>query len=225
MNYWIIFGGFLLISYLVSNNLKRKFKKFSKISSPNGITGYDVAVRMLKAHGIYDVKVTSVGGTLTDHYNPSNKTINLSQDVYHGANISALSVAAHECGHAVQHAQAYTWLTLRSQLVPAVNFSSQWMQWVIFAGFIFINSFPQLLLIGIVLFAITTLFSFVTLPVEIDASRRALVWLRESGITNIETQPKAESALRSAAYTYVVAALGSLASLAYYVMIYMGVDD
>lgn len=225
MTYWILFGGFLLISLLVSKNLERRFKKYAKIPSPQGMTGRDIAIRMLHEHGIRDVDVSITNGHLSDHYNPQNKTIALSQKVYYGQNISALAVAAHECGHAVQHAQSYTWLTMRSKMVPAVEFSSRWMHWVILGGFLLLNAFPQLLLFGIGLFALTTLFSFITLPVEIDASRRALSWLSQSGITNIETQSKAESALRAAAYTYVVAALGSLASLLYYVMIFLGVDD
>lgn len=225
MNYWILFGLIALASFWASSNLKRKFKKYSLVPSPRNLSGYDIATKMLESNGIHDVTVTSVNGTLTDHYNPTNKTINLSQDVYHGQNISALAIAAHECGHAIQHVESYSWLNLRSKLVPAVQFSSRWVQWVILAGFLLLNTFPSLLLVGIVLFAITTLFSFITLPVEIDASRRALTWLSASGITNIETHSKAEDALKSAAYTYVVAALGSLASLAYYVLVYIGVSD
>jgi Zn-dependent membrane protease YugP len=215
----------MLLSYIASNTLKRRFKKYSKIPSPNGMTGYDVARQMLASHGINDVKVEATRGHLSDHYNPTTKTIKLSEAVFYGNNIAALAIAAHECGHAVQHARAYTWLTLRSQLVPIVELSSRWVHWVILAGFLIINTFPQLLLVGIVLFAITTLFSFITLPVEIDASKRALTWLSNAGITNVKTHPKAKSALRTAAYTYVIAALGSLASLAYYLMIYLGVDD
>lgn len=225
LSYWIIFGAFVLLSYIASSTLKRRFKKYSKIPSPNGMTGKDAASQMLKSHGIYDVKIEPTQGHLSDHYNPTTKTVRLSEAVYYGNNIASLAIAAHECGHAVQHAKAYAWLTMRSQLVPMVEFSSRWMHWVILAGFLLINTFPQLLLAGIVLFAITTLFSFITLPVEIDASRRALVWLRDAGITNKDTHHKAESALRSAAYTYVVAALGSLATLAYYLMIYLGADD
>lgn len=225
MSYWIIFGSIILFSFLANNNVKRKFKKFSKTPSPNGMSGRDIAERMLRDNGIHDVSIMATQGQLTDHYNPNNKTINLSEAVYHGQNISALAIAAHECGHAVQHANAYTWLTLRSQIVPAVEFSSRWVHWVILAGFLLINSFPQLLLAGIVLFTITTIFTFITLPVEIDASKRALAWLSTAGITNIDTQPKAESALKAASYTYVVAALASLASLAHYVLIYIGIDD
>lgn len=186
------------------------------------MTGADVARKMLQDNGIYDVTVTSTPGMLTDHYNPVNKTVNLSEGVYSSNSIMAAAVAAHECGHAVQHARAYAPLTLRSKLVPVVQFSSSIVQWVLLAGIIMIQSFPGLLLGGIILFATTTLFSFVTLPVEIGADRRALVWLSRSGITNSYNHTQAEDALRSAAYTYVVAALGSLATLIYYVMIFMG---
>ena len=215
----------MLLSYIASNTFKKRFKQYSKIPSPNGMTGYDTAVRMLSSHGITDVKVEATRGHLSDHYNPTTKTIKLSEAVYYGHNLSSLAIAAHECGHAIQHANSYTWLNLRSQLVPMVELSSRWMHWVILAGVLLINTFPQLLLVGILLFALTTLFSFITLPVEIDASKRALAWLSNAGITNIDTQAKAKSALQSAAYTYIVAALGSLATLAYYLMIYMGVDD
>lgn len=225
ISYWVIFGVFMLLSYITSNTLKKRFKKYSKIPSPNGMTGYSVAVQMLSSQGINDVKIEATKGHLSDHYNPTTKTIKLSEPVYYGKNIAALAIAAHECGHAVQHANAYMWLTLRSQLVPVVEFSSRWVHWVILGGFLLINTFPQLLLAGIILFAFTTLFSFITLPVEIDASKRALNWLSSAGITNTETHSKAESALRAAAYTYVVAALGSLASLAYYLLIYLGADD
>jgi Zn-dependent membrane protease YugP len=159
---------------------------------------------------------------LTDHYNPADKTINLSEEVYYGTNVAAAAVAAHETGHAVQHAQAYAWLGLRSSLVPAVSFSSRYLQWVLLAGILMVQSFPALLLFGIFLFAMTTLFSFITLPVEINASNRALVWMQTSGITTAQTHEKAEDALRWAGYTYVVAALSSLATLLYYVSIYMG---
>ena len=189
------------------------------------MTGRDVAERMLRDHGITDVKIESVQGQLTDHYNPVNKTINLSPDVYNGRNISAAAVAAHECGHAVQHATAYAWLNLRSKLVPAVSFSSKWVQWILLAGIFTVTTFPALLVIGIVLFALTTLFSFITLPVEINASKRALVWLSSAGITSYQNHDKAQDALKWAAYTYVVAALGSLATLIYYVMILLGARD
>lgn len=222
---WILFGVIALVSWLVQANLQRKFKKYSKIPTGNGMTGRDVAIKMLNDNGIYDVKVISTQGQLTDHYNPTNKTVNLSEGVYESNSIMAAAVAAHECGHAVQHERAYAPLKMRSALVPAVSFASRWVMWILLAGIFLLNSFPQLLLAGIVLFAITTLFSFVTLPVEIDASKRALVWLSSSGITNSYNHTQAESALRSAAYTYVVAALGSLATLVYYIMIFMGRRD
>ncbi len=217
---WIIFGAVMIVSLIVSQVLKARFRAYSQIPTNYGLTGRDVAEKMLKDAGLYDVKVISVPGQLTDHYNPLNKTVNLSQEVYQRASIAAAAVAAHECGHAVQHAQAYAPLKLRSALVPMVSFASQWVSWILLGGILLINSFPQLLLLGIILFAMTTLFSFITLPVEINASYRALAWLNRSGITNFETHPKAESALRWAAYTYVVAALGSLATLLYYIMIY-----
>jgi len=219
---WIIFIGVALVSWLVQMNLQSKFKKYSKISLGNGMTGHDVAEKMLHDNGIYDVQVTHIQGQLTDHYNPDKKTVNLSDAVYSEGSLMSAAVAAHECGHAVQHARAYAPLALRSKLVPAVSFASQWMTWLLLAGIIFLNSFPQLLEAGIILFAITTLFSFVTLPVEINASQRALVWLSSSGVTNSYNHRNAESALRAAAYTYVVAALGSLATLVYYVFIFMG---
>lgn len=222
---YIIFGVFALISWLISSNLKSKFKKYSKIPLSNGMTGRAVAEKMLHDHGIFNVKVISTAGQLTDHYNPLNKTVNLSEGVYASNSVAAAAVAAHECGHAVQHATAYAPLTLRSKLVPVVSFASSWMQWVLLAGILMVQSFPQLLLAGIVLFATTTLFSFVTLPVEINASSRALAWLSNAGITNYETYAPAKDALKSAAYTYVVAALGSLATLVYYIMIFLGNRD
>jgi len=223
--YIVIFIGFMLLSLIVSQVLKSKFRKYSAIPIGNGYTGKDIAEKMLRDKGIYDVKVISVEGQLTDHYNPETKTVNLSPDVYSKSSISAAAVAAHECGHAVQHAEAYAFLRMRSALVPAVNFASNWVQWVLLAGILLINTFPQLLLAGIILFAATTLFSFITLPVEIDASRRALLWLTESGITARETHEKAQDALKWAAYTYVVAALASLATLLYYIMIFTGRRD
>jgi uncharacterized protein len=225
MNIWIIFIGFMLLSWIVSMVLKSKFKKYSRILLDNGMSGKDVAERMLRDNGITDVRVVSVQGHLTDHYNPTDKTINLSQDVYNGRNISAAAVAAHEIGHAVQHSQAYAWLGFRSKLVPAVSFASKWVQWILLAGVLLVQSFPALLLAGIVLFAMTTVFSFITLPVEIDASRRALAWLSNAGITSYQNHDKAKDALKWAAYTYVVAALGSLATLMYYVMIFLGSRD
>lgn len=225
ISYWILFIAIAVASWLVQANLSNKFKRFSRIPIGGGMTGRDVALKMLHDNGIYDVNVTSTRGMLTDHYNPMNKTVNLSEGVYGSCSVAAAAVAAHECGHAVQHAQAYAPLKLRSSLVPFVSFASNWMMWVLLAGMLTLNVYPQIMLLGIILFATTTLFSFVTLPVEIDASRRALKWLGSAGITNISNHNAAESALRSAAYTYVVAALGSLATLCYYVMIYLGRRD
>ena len=219
---YFIFGIVALVSWLIQRSLKSKFENYSKIRLPNGMTGKQVAEKMLRDNGIYDVTVTSTDGHLTDHYNPLTKTVNLSENVYGSSSIAAAAIAAHECGHAVQDSLAYAPLKLRSALVPAVNFASNWMQWVLLAGIILVRSFPQLLLAGILLFAITTLFSFITLPVEIDASSRALAWLNGSGITNYETHDQAKDALKTAAYTYVVAALGSLAMLVYYIMIFLG---
>lgn len=222
---YIIFGVFALISWAISSSLQSKFKKYSKLPIPYGMTGKDVAEKMLHDNGIYDVQVISTSGHLTDHYNPATKTVNLSENVYASSSVAAAAIAAHECGHAVQHATAYAPLTLRSKLVPVVSFANQWVSWVLLAGIIFVNTFPQLLLAGIVLFAATTLFSFITLPVEINASSRALAWLSNAGITNYETDGPAKDALKTAAYTYVVAALGSLATLIYYVLIYLGRRD
>lgn len=184
MSYWVLFIGIAVVSWLVQMNLQNKFKKYSKIPTGNGMTGRDVALKMLHDNGIYDVQVTHTPGRLTDHYNPTNKTVNLSEGVYESNSIMAAAVAAHECGHAVQHARMYAPLKMRSALVPVVNFASSIMTWVLLGGILLINSFPQLLLAGIILFAMTTLFSFITLPVEINASKRALVWLSSSGITN-----------------------------------------
>lgn len=225
INIWVLFIGFMILSWIVSATLKSKFKKYSKIPVDNGMSGRDVAERMLRDNGIYDVRVESVQGSLTDHYNPENKTINLSQDVYNGRSISAAAVAAHETGHAVQHATAYAWLGFRSKMVPVVSFSSKWVQWVLLGGVLLVNTFPALLLAGIVLFALTTLFSFITLPVEVNASHRALAWLSTAGITSYQNHDKAQDALKWAAYTYVVAALGSLATLLYYIMIFTGGRD
>lgn len=219
---WILFIAIALLSWIVSATLQSKFKKYSKIPLTNGMTGRDVAEKMLHDNGIYDVSVTSTSGVLTDHYNPANKTVNLSEAVYSSNSVAAAAVAAHECGHAVQHAYAYGPLKMRSALVPAVSFASKWVMWVLLAGIFAINVFPQLLWFGIGLFALTTIFSFVTLPVEINASKRALVWLDSSGITNVSNHDMAKDALKWAAYTYVVAALGSLATLVYYIMIALG---
>lgn len=218
--YWILFISIAIISYIVQSSLQNKFEKYSKMGLSNGMTGREVAEKMLRDNGIYDVRVTSTSGMLTDHYNPANKTVNLSEGVYNSCSVAAAAVAAHECGHAVQHARAYAPLRMRSALVPVVQFSSSIMSWVLLGGILLVNSFPQLLLFGICLFAMTTLFSFITLPVEIDASRRALVWLSSAGITNAYNHNQAKDALKSAAYTYVVAALGSLATLIYYISIY-----
>ena len=218
--YWILFIGIAIISWIVSYSLEQKFKKYSKESLP--MTGKEVAEKMLHDHGIMDVQITCIDGQLTDHYNPANKTVNLSKDVYHGANIAAAAVAAHECGHAVQHEVAYAPLKMRSALVPVVSFASHWMTWILLIGMLTVETFPQLLMVGIALFATTTLFSFITLPVEVDASRRAVNWLQEAGITNREATEMASDALHSAAYTYVVAALSSLATLVYYILILTG---
>ena len=220
--YWILFGGIALVSFLVQWNLKNKFEKFGKILLPNRMTGKDVAIKMLHDNGIYDVRVISTPGQLTDHYNPVDKTVNLSEDVYNDCSVAAAAVAAHECGHALQHATAYAPLKMRSSLVPVVSFASSWMQWVLLIGIFTIEIFPQIMLGGIILFAMTTLFAFITLPVEINASMRAVSWLKNAGITTYETQPMASEALRSAAYTYVAAALGSLATLVYYILMFLG---
>lgn len=215
-----LFGIITLVSWLVQKSLELKFKKYSEVSLP--LSGREVAEKMLHDNGIYDVEVISVDGQLTDHYNPSNKTVNLSEPVFEQRSVAAAAVAAHECGHAVQHAVGYAPLRLRSALVPAVSFSSKWMPWILLAGVLLVNFSVIPLGVGIVLFAITTLFSFITLPVEINASMRAVKWLEQAGITNSETAPMAKSALKSAAYTYVVAALSSLATLLYYIVIFLG---
>jgi len=211
----------MLASWMVGNQLKARFKKYSQIPINYGLSGKDIAEKMLHANGIYDVQVMSVEGQLTDHYHPGKKTVNLSHNVYYGQSIAAAAVAAHECGHAVQHARAYSWLQMRSALVPVVSVTSRWVQWILLAGILLVQTVPQILLAGIILFALTTLFSFITLPVEIDASRRALAWLKTSGITSDTTQVQAQDALKWAAYTYVVAALSSLATLVYFILIYL----
>lgn len=222
---WIIFIAIALASYLIQANLNNKFKKYSRMPLGNGMTGREVAEKMLHDNGIYDVRVISTPGQLTDHYNPTNKTVNLSEGVYLSDSVAAAAVAAHECGHAVQHAVAYGPLKMRSALVPVVSAASNWVSWILLAGILLIQSFPQVLLFGIILFACTTLFSLITLPVEIDASRRALAWLSRAGITTSRNQTQARDALKSAAYTYVIAAISSLATLIYYIMIYMGRRD
>lgn len=218
---WIVFGALAILSFVASKRVESKFKKYSKIAMNYGMTGREVAEKMLYDNDIHNVTIQEVNGTLTDHYNPVNRTLNLSHDVYYGTSVAAAAVAAHECGHAVQHATAYAWLTMRSTLVPMVNFSNKFVSWVLLAGILLVNKFQGLLLAGIILFAVTTLFSLVTLPVEINASKRALLWLNTHDVTSADTHPYAESALRSAAYTYVIAALTSLATLCYYVLIYL----
>jgi Zn-dependent membrane protease YugP len=225
MGIYLIFGFFMLLSWLVSNRLRSKFREFSAIPVNFGMSGKDVAEKMLRDNGIFDVKVISVDGQLTDHYNPADKTVNLSQEVYHGRHVAAAAVSAHEVGHAVQHARSYAWLTMRSKLVPVVSVASRYLQWVLLAGILLINVSSVPLGIGIALFAMTTIFSFVTLPVEFDATRRGLEWLRTANITTSETTPYATEALRWAALTYVIAALSSLATLMYYVMIFLGRRD
>jgi uncharacterized protein len=222
---FILIIGFMLLSWLIGSKLKNKFKEYSMIPNSAGMSGKEIAEKMLKDNGIYDVNVISVQGHLSDHYNPSDKTVNLSPEVYQGRSVAAAAVSAHEVGHAVQHAHAYTWLQMRSTLVPVVSFASKYMMWVLLGGVIVLSYFPenpQLLLAGIILFATTTLFSFITLPVEFDASRRALVWINSVGITRGQENTQAKDALKWAAMTYVVAALASLATLAHYIMIYMG---
>jgi Zn-dependent membrane protease YugP len=225
MAIYLISIAFMIIGWLVSMQLKRKFNQYSQTPISSGLSGKEIAEKMLRDNNIHDVKVISVEGRLTDHYNPIDKTVNLSHDVYYGRNAAAAAVSAHECGHAVQHARAYSMLQLRSALVPIVSFASQWVHWVLLGGILMINTFPSLLLIGITLFAATTAFSFITLPVEFDASRRALVWLESARITNSQEHVQSKDALWWAAMTYVVAALSALATLMYYIMIYMGRRD
>lgn len=218
--YWILFIAITVASWLVSALMEQRFKKFSKVYLH--LTGKEVAEKMLRDNGIYDVQVVSTTGHLTDHYDPRTKTVNLSESVYNSNSVAAAAVAAHECGHALQHALEYAPLQMRSALVPIVSFSSKWVTWVLLGGILLLETFPNLLLIGIILYGLTTLFSFITLPVEINASTRAIAWLEQAGITNNETTPMAATALRSAAYTYVVAALASLGTLVYYISIFLG---
>ncbi|MBI5916999.1 MAG: zinc metallopeptidase [Bacteroidetes bacterium] len=220
--YWVIAGGLSLIGFLVSNKLKGKFQHYSQFGLRANLSGAEVAANMLRYYGITDVKITMGQGFLSDHYNPLTKTVNLSPDVYQGRSISAAAVAAHECGHAVQHANAYAWLQLRSTLVPVVNVAASAQQWLLILAFVLLNSFPQLMLLTIIVFAVTTLFSLITLPVEFDASRRALVWLDESGVASGAEYDGAKDALKWAAMTYVSAALSSLVMLAYLVLRYVG---
>ena len=224
MGIYLIFFGLTLASWWVQNSLSKKFSKYGRIPLSHPMSGRDVAIAMLRSHGINDVIVTSVAGDLTDHFNPVNRTVNLSQSVYATNSIAAAAVAAHECGHAVQHQVGYSMLRLRSALVPAVSFASQWVSWVILGGILLLQVFvfPYLLLLGIAMFAITALFSLVTLPVEVDASRRAMLWLEQSGITQGESTAMAKDVLRAAAYTYVIAALGSLATVIYYLLLFTG---
>ncbi len=209
----------MLASFLVQNMLQRRFEKYSKVPLTNGMTGAEVARKMMNDNGIYDVKVECIPGMLTDHYNPATKTVNLSEAVYSGRSVAAAAVAAHECGHVVQHAVGYAPLKMRTALVPIVTFSNNIVMWILLFGVMMVNVFPALLWLGIILFAATTLFSFVTLPVEINASSRAVNWLESAGITNYETKPMAIDALKWAAYTYVIAALSSLATLFYYISV------
>lgn len=217
MNIWLIMILVMVLSFIVQQMLQSRFEKYSKVSLPSGMSGAEVALKMLHDNGIYDVKVVPTRGMLTDNYNPTNKTLNLSESVYGSRNVAAAAVAAHECGHAIQHATGYAPLRMRSALVPVVSFASSIVQWVLLAGVIMINTFPSLIWIGIGLFAMTTLFSFITLPVEINASERAVQWLSDARITDTVTTPMAKDALKWAAYTYVIAAVGSLATLLYYI--------
>ena len=217
MNIWIIMILVMVLSFIVQQMLQSRFNKYSQVGLPSGMSGAEVAQKMLRDHGIYDVKVVPTSGMLTDHFNPQTKTVALSESVYASRSVAAAAVAAHECGHAVQHAMGYAPLRMRSALVPVVSFASNIVQWVLLLGVLMVNTFPGLLWFGIMLFATTTLFSFITLPVEINASSRAISWLNSTGITDSRTQPMAIDALKWAAYTYVVAALGSLATLLYYI--------
>ena len=219
--YWVLFIIIAILSHSVQANLNRKFKKYSQIPTRDGSSGRDVAQRMLADHGLTDVRVTCVEGRLSDHYNPETNTVNLSKDVYYGRTMMAAAVAAHECGHAVQHAKNYAPVQLRSALVPVVQFSSQIVTFVLLAGILVVQTFPALMIAGIALFAMTTLFSFVTLPVEVDASSRALAWLKHTSNNDSNTMTAAQDALKAAAYTYVVAAVSSLGTLVYYIMIFL----
>lgn len=221
---WLIMIAVMIASFIVQQMLQSRFRKYSKIPVDNGMSGAEIAVKMLNDNGIRDVQVVPTNGMLTDHYNPQTKTVHLSEGVYNSRSVAAAAVAAHECGHAIQHAERYAFLQMRSALVPVVSFASNIVTWIILAGLILIETFPMLLWIGIALFATTTLFSLITLPVEINASSRAITWLRGAGITDDRTQPLAIDALKWAAYTYVIAAIGSLATLLYYIGIARGRD-
>ena len=227
MGYWIIFIALMVVSFIVQRTLTSRIEKYSKTPISSGLSGKEVAEKMLRDNGIYDVQVTCTSGYLTDHYNPATKTVNLSQGVYQGRNIASAAVAAHECGHAVQHATAYQWLTMRSKLVPAVQFGSQFSQWILLAGIVLmsmqlLNVGRWVLLVGIAFFALTTLFSVITLPVEYNASERAVEWLDTHAITTGNETSMAKDALKWAARTYLIAAISSLATLLYYVMIFLG---
>jgi Zn-dependent membrane protease YugP len=226
IGYYILAGAIFLVSMYVSNTLKSKFKKYTKVHLQNGMSGKEIAEKMLADNGINDVEVVSVAGMLTDHYNPASKTVNLSESVFSQRNAAAAAVAAHECGHAVQHATAYSWLRLRSQIVPAMGISSKLSNIVIMAGLILSASGTlignTIFLIGILLFAVTTVFAFITLPVEFDASNRALAWLEKENMVTQEEHGGAKDALKWAARTYVVAAIGSLATLLYFISIFLG---
>lgn len=219
---YLLFIAVTVISFLVQRSLQNKFKIYSQEALDVPMTGRDVAAKFLHDNGINNVNVTSVSGQLTDHYNPANGTVNLSDVVFSVNSVAAAAIAAHESGHALQHAQGYSFLKMRTALVPVVSFASQWITWVLLAGILLIEVFPTVMLVGICLFALTTLFSLITLPVEVDASRRAIAWLESSGVTSGIKTEHAKDALHAAAYTYVVAALSSLATLLYYVMIFMG---
>ena len=221
----LIILGIIAIPVIAQIGISVNYSKYKNIENSKKLSGFDVARKILDKNGLQNVHVVEVRGNLTDHYDHSRKVVRLSSDIFHGESVAAIAVAAHECGHAVQHARMYAPLKMRSALVPVVNFASSIMTWILLVGILLVNTFPQLLLAGIILFAMTTLFSFITLPVEINASKRALVWLSSSGITNSYNHAQAEDALRSAAYTYVVAALSSLATLVYYIMIFMGRRD
>jgi len=228
IGYYVIAGLIFIVSMYVSNRLKSKFKKYSQVHLRNGLSGKEIAEKMLRDNGITDVQVISTPGMLTDHYNPAKKTVNLSEGVYTQRNAAAAAVAAHEVGHAVQHATAYSWLQMRSQLVPMVSVASKLSQWVIMGGLILMATSAMgttILLIGIIFFGIGTLFSFITLPVEYDASKRALVWLENENMLTPQEHDAAEDSLKWAARTYVVAAVGSLATLLYFISIYMGRRD
>ncbi|MEO2073688.1 MAG: zinc metallopeptidase [Zunongwangia sp.] len=228
IGYYLIAGIMFIVSLYVSNKLKSKFKNYSKMHLQNGMSGKEIAEKMLRDNGIYDVKVISTPGMLSDHYNPSKKTVNLSEGVYSQRNAAAAAVAAHECGHAVQHAKSYSWLKMRSALVPVVSVASNLSQWVILAGLVLLYTStlgPTIFFIGIVLFGLGTLFSFITLPVEYDASNRALAWLETENMLTRQEHDAAQDSLKWAARTYVVAALGSLATLLYFVGIFMGSRD